>query len=52
MGVASLLRFTAAVLEQALLNDAQEDAGSKHPSGMALKQLAVVQKHGLEVLAC
>ena len=27
------------------------ESGSKHPSGMALKLLAVVQKHGLEVLA-
>lgn len=27
------------------------EAGSKHPGGMALKLLAVVQKHGLEVLA-
>ena len=25
--------------------------GAKHPSGMALKLLAVVQKHGLKVLA-
>jgi putative transcriptional regulator len=28
------------------------EAGSKQPSGMALKLLAVVQKHGLDVLAC
>ncbi|MDD5030213.1 MAG: DNA-binding transcriptional regulator [Rhodoferax sp.] len=28
------------------------EAGSKQPSGMALKLLVVVQKHGLEVLAC
>ncbi len=27
------------------------EAGSKRPSGMALKLLAVVQKHGLDVLA-
>jgi putative transcriptional regulator len=27
------------------------EAGSKPPSGMALKLLSVVQKHGLEVLA-
>ena len=27
------------------------EAGSKQPSGMALKLLAVVQKHGLDVLA-
>ena len=27
------------------------ETGSKRPSGMALKLLAVVQKHGLEVLA-
>ena len=27
------------------------EAGSKKPSGMALKLLAVVQRHGLEVLA-
>jgi putative transcriptional regulator len=27
------------------------EAGSKQPSGMALKLLSVVQKHGLEVLA-
>lgn len=27
------------------------EAGAKRPSGMALKLLAVVQKHGLEVLA-
>ena len=27
------------------------ESGSKHPSGMALKLLAVVQKHGLDVLA-
>lgn len=27
------------------------ESGSKQPSGMALKLLAVVQKHGLEVLA-
>ena len=27
------------------------ESGSKHPSGMALKLLAVVKKHGLEVLA-
>lgn len=27
------------------------ESGSKKPSGMALKLLAVVQKHGLEVLA-
>ncbi len=27
------------------------EAGSKQPSGMALKLLAVVKKHGLEVLA-
>lgn len=27
------------------------EAGNKQPSGMALKLLAVVQKHGLEVLA-
>ncbi|WP_396269483.1 helix-turn-helix domain-containing protein [Ideonella sp.] len=27
------------------------ESGAKHPSGMALKLLAVVQKHGLKVLA-
>ena len=27
------------------------EAGTKKPSGLALKLLAVVQKHGLEVLA-
>jgi putative transcriptional regulator len=27
------------------------ESGTKHPSGMALKLLAVVQKHGLQVLA-
>ena len=27
------------------------EAGSEQPSGMALKLLAVVQKHGLDVLA-
>ena len=27
------------------------ESGSKQPSGMALKLLAVVQKHGLDVLA-
>jgi putative transcriptional regulator len=27
------------------------DAGTKRPSGMALKLLAVVEKHGLKVLA-
>ena len=27
------------------------ESGSKQPSGMALKLLAVVEKHGLEVLA-
>lgn len=27
------------------------ESGAKHPSGMALKLLAVVQKHGLRVLA-
>ena len=27
------------------------EAGAKQPSGMALKLLAVVQKHGLKVLA-
>lgn len=27
------------------------ESGNKQPSGMALKLLAVVQKHGLEVLA-
>ena len=27
------------------------EAGAKRPSGMALKLLAVVQKHGLQVLA-
>jgi putative transcriptional regulator len=26
------------------------ETGNKHPSGMALKLLAVVQKHGLQVL--
>jgi hypothetical protein len=30
---------------------AQWEAGDKHPSGMALKLLSIVQKHGLEVLA-
>ena len=29
----------------------RENIGSKQPSGMALKLLAVVQKHGLGVLA-
>ena len=27
------------------------EMGAKHPSGMALKLLMVVQKHGLEILA-
>ena len=27
------------------------ESGAKHPSGMALKLLAIVEKHGLEVLA-
>ena len=27
------------------------ESGAKHPSGMALKLLAVVQKHGLSILA-
>jgi putative transcriptional regulator len=27
------------------------ETGAKHPSGMALKLLAVVEKHGLEALA-
>ena len=27
------------------------ESGAKHPSGMGLKLLAVVQKHGLKVLA-
>lgn len=27
------------------------ETGAKHPSGMALKLLAIVEKHGLEVLA-
>ena len=27
------------------------ESGAKHPSGMALKLLAIVQKHGLGVLA-
>lgn len=27
------------------------ESGAKHPSGMALKLLAVVQKHGLKMLA-
>lgn len=27
------------------------EAGDKHPSGMALKLLSIVQKHGLEILA-
>ncbi|MHC8347474.1 helix-turn-helix domain-containing protein [Pseudomonas sp. RT6P73] len=26
------------------------EAGDKHPSGMALKLLSIVQKHGLEIL--
>lgn len=26
------------------------ESGAKHPSGMALKLLSIVQKHGLEVL--
>ncbi|WP_433737461.1 helix-turn-helix domain-containing protein [Pseudomonas putida] len=29
----------------------QWEAGDKHPSGMALKLLSIVQKHGLEILA-
>lgn len=29
----------------------QWEAGAKHPSGMALKLLSIVQKHGLEILA-
>ncbi|HEY9683261.1 MAG TPA: DNA-binding transcriptional regulator [Drouetiella sp.] len=29
---------------------AKWERGDKHPSGIALKMLAVVQKHGLEVL--
>jgi putative transcriptional regulator len=27
------------------------ETGDKHPSGMALKLLSIVQKHGLEILA-
>ena len=27
------------------------ESGSKHPSGMALKLLAMVQKYGLQILA-
>jgi putative transcriptional regulator len=27
------------------------ESGAKHPSGMALKLLAMVQKHGLQILA-
>ncbi len=27
------------------------EAGTKHPSGMALKLLTIVEKHGLEMLA-
>jgi putative transcriptional regulator len=29
----------------------QWEAGAKQPSGMALKLLSIVQKHGLEILA-
>lgn len=29
----------------------QWEAGDKHPSGMALKLLSIVQKYGLEILA-
>lgn len=29
----------------------QWEAGDKHPSGMALKLLSIVRKHGLEILA-
>ncbi|NUT77197.1 helix-turn-helix domain-containing protein [Pseudomonas sp. C1C7] len=29
----------------------QWEAGDEHPSGMALKLLSIVQKHGLEILA-
>lgn len=29
----------------------QWEAGDKHPSGMALKLLSIVHKHGLEILA-
>ena len=29
----------------------QWESGEKHPSGMALKLLSIVQKHGLEILA-
>jgi putative transcriptional regulator len=29
----------------------QWEAGDKHPSGMALKLLAIVEKHGIEILA-
>ncbi|MBP5944351.1 MULTISPECIES: helix-turn-helix domain-containing protein [Pseudomonas] len=29
----------------------QWESGDKHPSGMALKLLSIVQKHGLQILA-
>jgi len=29
----------------------QWESGEKHPSGMALKLLSIVQKHGIEILA-
>jgi len=29
----------------------QWESGDKHPSGMALKLLSIVEKHGLEILA-
>ncbi|MFG6203804.1 helix-turn-helix domain-containing protein [Pseudomonas retamae] len=29
----------------------QWESGDKHPSGMALKLLSIVQKHGLKILA-
>jgi len=29
----------------------QWESGEKRPSGMALKLLSIVQKHGLEILA-
>ncbi|VVN20333.1 helix-turn-helix domain-containing protein [Pseudomonas fluorescens] len=29
----------------------QWESGEKHPSGMALKLLSIVQKHGLKILA-
>jgi putative transcriptional regulator len=41
----------AAVLNTSVSTVQKWESGSKQPSGMALKLLAVVEKHGLKVLA-